>query len=170
VLAINIAAWSGMFCFLAGKQINRKHPSPKVDWTDRGDFLKLLFLFIAIGLAQSVYQFYHIWLCSSFSNDPSKLGRYNGYISALRMSGLAAAFGLDSHKVSFMVEAEVYFIILIVGAVLSLISAYKYTKDTNYGSEDAVIDPHGSTADIDDSVRSSSDSREEVYSIRPQKV
>lgn len=85
------------------------------------------------------------------------------------MSGLAAVFGLDSHKVDFVVEAEVYFTILMVGVILALISAYKYTKDTIYGSEDSVIDPDDSTTVIASSVGSSNDSREEVYSVHLQK-
>jgi hypothetical protein len=168
-LLANIATWSGMFYFLATRPLNRKHPSPKVDWTDNADFLKLLFLFIGLGFSTAMYQFYHIWLCSTFSNDPRKLGRLNGYMSALRLSGMAAAFGIDSHKVSFLIEAEVYFTISMIGIILALISAYMYTTDTNYGSEDLVIPPDDSSIVSASSTSSSHNIGEEIFSVHCQK-
>lgn len=144
-LFVNIATWSGIFYFVSTRHPNRKQPSPRVDWTDSKEFLKLLFLFVALGLSHALYQFYHIWLCSSLSNEPQKLGRLNGYISALRLTGMAASYGLDSYKVDFLVEAEIYFTLLVVGSILSFIAAHRYTTDTNYGSEALVITPEGST-------------------------
>lgn len=155
-----------MFYFLTVNPINRKRPSPKIDWTDNLEFVKVLFLFIAIGLCHALYQFYHIWLCSTLSNEPRKLGRLNGYISALRLTGLAAAYGFDSHKVSFLVEAEVYFTLLMVGSVLSLLAAFKYATDTNYGKEDLVIIPEEPMTDQASSIGSGYDSREIVDSLK----
>lgn len=169
ILLTNIATWSGMFYFLATRRLNRRHPSPKVDWTDNADFLKLLFLFIGLAFSTAMYQFYHIWLCSTFSNDPRKLGRLNGYMSALRLSGLATAYGIDSHKVSFLIEAETYFTISMIGIILALVSAYRYTTDTNYGSEDLVIAPDHSSSISASSTRSSDDVGGEIFSVQPEK-
>lgn len=158
-----------MFYFLATRPLNRNHPSPKVDWTDNADFLKLLLLFIGLGFSTAMYQFYHIWLCSTFSNDPRKLGRLNGYMSALRLSGTATAFGIDSHKVSFLIEAEAYCAISMIGIILALVSAYRYTTDTNYGSEDSVIAPDDSSEIGTSSTRSSQNVSEEIFSVHSRK-
>jgi hypothetical protein len=121
--------------------VNRKGKGPKIDWTDSSNFLGLLGIFLVLGFAYALYMTYHFWLCSSFSNEPSKLGRQYGYITSVRMTGMAVAFGLDSARIPFMAEAQVYFIVMVVGAVLALVSAYRYLRDTKYGEEEGVIVP-----------------------------
>lgn len=170
-LFVNIATWSGIVYFVSTRHFNRKQPSPRVDWTDNGEFLKLLFLFIALGLSHALYQFYHIWLCSSLSNEPRKLGRLNGYISALRLTGAAASYGLDSYKVRFLVEAEIYFTLLMLGSILSLVAAYRYATDTNYGKEDLVITPEDKpSTDQASSTESRYGVGEPPQPVRPSKV
>jgi hypothetical protein len=138
----NIAIWTGLFWFLGTHPVNRKGKHLKLDWTDTTNFLDLLGILFVLGLSFGSYTYYS-WLCSSFSNEPSKLGRSFGYMTAVRMTGLAVAFGLDSSRIPFMVEAQVYFVLIMVGGALALTSSYRYLKDTKYGEEDLVIIPSG---------------------------
>ena len=82
-----------------------------------------------------------MWLCSTFSNEPSNLSRYSGYIEGLKALGLVVAFGIDSNHIAFLTEGAAYFSMMIAGLLLCLISALTYTKDTKYGDEEFVIIP-----------------------------
>lgn len=142
-MLITIAVWTALFWFLGTHPVNRKGKSLKIDWSDPSNFLDLLGIFLVLGLSYAFYLTYHVWLCSSFSNEPSKLGRQYGYLTAMRMTGLAVGFGLDSSRVPFMTEAQVYFVLLVVGGGLALCSSLRYLKDTKYGEEDGVTIPQG---------------------------
>ena len=57
---------------------------------------------------------------------------------------MAVAYGMDSHRLAFMTEAQLYFLLLVVGVILALTSSERYTRNTKYGEEDLVIVPGGS--------------------------
>ncbi len=145
ILLISIAAWVSLFWFLGTHPTHRGHKGLKTDWTDASDYLKLLYIIPALGFSYATYYTFHMWLCSSFSNQPDKLGRQYGYITCVRMTGTAVAYGLDSHRISFLKETTLYFVLIIVGGVLAWGSAWFWLRDSRYGDGDevGVIVPKG---------------------------
>src|ERR1700761_8323973 len=128
-LLATVATWTPLLWFLATHASNRHKPSPKLDWTDSSStFAALLAIFLVLGLSYAMYLTYHVWLCSSFTNEPGKLGRQNGYLTAMRMTGLAVAFGFDSSRVPFLTEAVVYSVVLVVGNAFALTSSWFWLK------------------------------------------
>jgi phage shock protein PspC (stress-responsive transcriptional regulator) len=136
-----IGTWSGIFSFLMTHELDRAKKARGVDWSDGPKFAGLLVIFIFLGSSWAILLGYIQWLCSTFSNEPSKLGRFSGYMEALRALGLAVAFGIDSNSVPFLTEAAAYFSLTVVGLILCVFSAIKYTRDSRYGEEEDVIVP-----------------------------
>lgn len=62
-------------------------------------------------------------------------------MEALRALGFAVAFGIDSNSVPFLTEAAAYFSLAMVGLILCVFSAIKYTRDSRYGEEEDVVVP-----------------------------
>jgi hypothetical protein len=136
-----IGTWSAVFSFLTTHDLDRTKKAWGVDWSNRSRFAGPLIISIFLGSSWAVLQGYIQWLCSTFSNEPSKLGRFSGYIEALRALGFAVAFGIDSNSVSFLTEAAAYFSLAMAGLILCIVSASKYTRDSRYGEEDTVVVP-----------------------------
>jgi hypothetical protein len=139
--ALTLGSSSGLLSFFATHRLNRRKKPPGVDWSDGPAFANLLPLYIFLGISSSVFQSYLMWLCSTFSNEPTILSRYSGYIEALKALGMITAFGIDSNHIAFLTEEVVYFSLNAAGLTLCVISAFAYTRDTKYGDEECVIVP-----------------------------
>jgi hypothetical protein len=50
----------------------------------------------------------------------------------MRVTGLAVACGFDSGRVPFLTEAVVYFVLLVVGNLLALVSTWFWLKISRY--------------------------------------
>jgi hypothetical protein len=136
-----IGTWSAIFTFLTTHDLDRTKKAWGVDWSNGTKFAGPLVIFVFLGSSWAILQGYIQWLCSTFSNEPSKLGRFSGYIEALRALGFAVAFGIDSNSVPFLTEAAAYFSLAMVGLILCVISTSKYTRNSRYGEEENVIVP-----------------------------
>jgi hypothetical protein len=136
-----IGTWSGIFSFLKTHELDRAKKAWGVDWSNRPKFAGPLVMFIFLGSSWAILLGYIQWLCSTFSNEPSKLGRFSGYMEALRALGFAVAFGIDSNSVPFLTEAAAYFSLAMLGLILCVFSAIKYTRDSRYGEEEDVVVP-----------------------------
>lgn len=132
--------WIAMITFLAVNRIDRNDPRG-VDWTDGSAFAGPLVIYMFFGMCYPLFQNFHHWLYSSFSNEPHVLGRYSGYFKGVQAFGTATAFGIDSNHTSLITMAAVYFPLMMVGLSLSAISAYKFVTNTNYGKEAGVVIP-----------------------------
>jgi hypothetical protein len=136
-----IAAWSALLPYLVSSRLDRsKKPNP-VDWTDGTMFSTPFVIYSFLGLSWTLFQGYIIWVVSTFSNEPSKLSRFNGFIEAMRGLGFAISFGIDSNSVAFLIEAATYFPLLIVGLVSCVLSTAWYMTNTEYGNEEKVVVP-----------------------------
>lgn len=82
-----------------------------------------------------------MWVCAAFSNEPSKLSHFSGFVEGTRALGFAVAFGVDSNTVPFLTEAGTYFALLMIGLCCCAISASLYMSDSFYGKEETVIVP-----------------------------
>ena len=136
-----IGPWAALFSFLTTHDLNRHEKAIGVDWRDGSAFSSFIVIYIFLGCSCALFGTYVQWLCSTFSNEPWTLGRFSGYIEALRAAGLATAFAVDSDSVSFLTESGIYFSLLMAGSTLSLFAAYRYTKNSKYGEEENVIVP-----------------------------
>lgn len=141
VFTIIGGTWIAMIAFLASNNFDRNGTSPSVDWTETSRFAGPFVIYIFFGACYPLFQNFHHWTYSTFSNEPHILGRYSGYFKGVQAWGTATAFGIDSHGVAFLHEAVAYFVLMIVGLALSTTSIYKYTTNTNYGVEDGVVIP-----------------------------
>jgi hypothetical protein len=136
-----LASWAPLLWFVHTRDVDRIEEPPSIDWTNTSHFVTLAIIYLYLGASFAVFQSYLHWLCSTFTNRPTILSRFSGYIEGLKALGLVTAFAIDSQNTHFMTEANMYFSLLIVGAVASLVAALKYTEDSNYGTEDNVILP-----------------------------
>jgi hypothetical protein len=141
-----------MFWFLASHDLDRNKKPWGVDWNDRHNLVALLPIYICIGCCWAMFQGYIQWLVATFSNEPSRLGRFSGYLESLRALGFAVAFGIDSNSVAFITEAAAYFSLTIAGLILCGVSAYLYTMETEYGKEEDVIVPEAFEPAVDASM------------------
>ena len=136
-----IVPWAATFSFLTRHDLDRSKKPSGIDWSSGSGFAEPLAIFIFLGCSFAILQGYLQWLCSTFSNEPSTLARFSGYVEAMKALGLGTAFGIDSNDTPFLNESVAYFALIMIGLVLSLISASKYTLDTKYGKEETVIIP-----------------------------
>ena len=132
--------WIAMITFLSVNKIDRNDPRG-VDWTDGSAFAGPLVIYMFFGMCYPLFQNFHHWLYSTFSNEPHILARYSGYFKGVQAFGTATAFGIDSRKTPLINMGAAYFPLMMVGLILSAISAFKYTTNTNYGKEVGVIVP-----------------------------
>lgn len=132
--------WIAMITFLSVNKIDRNDPRG-VDWTDGSTFAGPLVIYMFFGMCYPLFQNFHHWLYSTFSNEPHILARYSGYFKGVQAFGTATAFGIDSRKTPLINMGAAYFPLMMVGLTLSTISAVKYTTNTNYGKEAGVIVP-----------------------------
>lgn len=130
-----------MMTFLSVNHVDRNDKPEAVDWTDTGRFAGPFVIYILFGACYPIFQNFHHWTYSTFSNEPHVLGRYSGYFKGAQAFGTATAFGIDTHGVQFIREAGAYFGMMIVGLALSMVSVYLYTTDTKYGEEEGVVVP-----------------------------
>lgn len=132
--------WIAMMSFLAINKIDR-NTTYGVDWTDGTTFAGPFVIYMFFGMCYPIFQNFHHWLYSTFSNEPHVLGRYSGFFKGVQAFGTATAFGIDSRKAPLINMGAAYFPMMMVGLTLSAISAYKYTTNTNYGKEEGVVIP-----------------------------
>lgn len=142
IVSISLAGtWSALLQYLITHHLDRGKKPHGVDWTSGLEFSWLLVLYSFLGTSWAIFQGYIIWVVTTFSNEPSKLSRFSGFIEAMRGLGFAISFGIDSTGVAFLTEAATYFSLLIVGLVFSVLSSAWYMKNTEYGKEAKVVVP-----------------------------
>ncbi len=141
VVAVVIGGtWIAMITFLGINKIDR-NTTYGVDWTGGTTFAGPFVIYMFFGMCYPLFQNFHHWLYSTFSNEPHVLGRYSGFFKGVQAFGTATAFGIDSRKAPLINMGAAYFPMMMVGLMLSAVSAYKYTTNTNYGKEEGVVIP-----------------------------
>jgi hypothetical protein len=138
-----IATWSAMIWFLSSHPINRHKTPHNVDWNDGSKFSFLLVIYAFFGFCWAIFQGYIVWVVSTFSNEPSKLSHFSGFVEGMRALGFAVAFGIDSNSVAFLSEAGAYFALFLLGLGFCAFSAGRYMSDSIYGTEEKVVIPEG---------------------------
>lgn len=133
--------WIAMVSFLTVNHINRNHSPEGVDWTDTTKFAGPFVIYIFFGACYPIFQNFHQWTYSTFSNKPHILARYSGYFKGLQAFGSATAFGIDMHEAQFIHEAGAYFGMMMVGLCFTTVSISRYTTNTTYGQEEGVVVP-----------------------------
>jgi hypothetical protein len=136
-----IATWTSLIWFLISHPIDRQGSPLRVDWKDGSKFSHLLVIWFFLGSCWAIFQGYIVWLVSSFSNEPSRLSHYSGFVEGMRALGFAVAFGIDSHSSPFLSEMGMVFGLMLAGLVLCVVSATLYTTDSFYGAEERVVVP-----------------------------
>lgn len=135
-----IGPWAALLWYLTTHDLDRRQSPPTVDWTNSAS-ISLLLIFGFLGFSWATYQVFTSWLLATFSNDPDVLSRYSGYLEAVRSTGFAVAFGIDSGKTPFLTEAIAYFSLTMSGLALEVVAAKLFTTNSEYGREDNVVIP-----------------------------
>lgn len=138
VAALLIGSHSGLLFFLATHSIDRHKAPLGVDWNHGSEFVSLLVIYIFIGFSSYVFQNYILWLLATFTNDPTVLSLFSGYVEALKALGVMSSFAIDSKHTPFLIEEISYFSLNVVGLVLCFVSAILYTRDKNYEEESSI--------------------------------
>ncbi|KAH6607063.1 hypothetical protein Trco_003376 [Trichoderma cornu-damae] len=133
--------WIAMVSFLVVNDIDRDEAPRAIDWTETTKFAGPFVTYMLFGACYPIFQNFHHWTYSTFSNEPHVLGRYSGYFKGFQAFGTATAFGIDTHGVQFIREAGAYFGIMAAGLALTMVSVYFYTTNTRYGQEEGVVIP-----------------------------
>ncbi|KAE9369253.1 MFS general substrate transporter [Stipitochalara longipes BDJ] len=141
VAALLLGSHSGLLWFLATHTINRQKAPFGIDWSDGNAFGNLLVVYIFVGFSSNVFQNYLLWLLATFTNDPTVLSLFSGYIEALKAMGVLTSFAIDSKRTSFLTEEISYFALNVVGLVVCTVSAVLYTRDSIYEEERSMIVP-----------------------------
>ncbi|KAL4778894.1 major facilitator superfamily domain-containing protein [Aspergillus varians] len=157
--------WIAMTTFLTVNDIHRD-VARGVDWTDGSSFAGPLVIYMFFGMCYPLFQNLHHWLYSTFSNEPHVLARYSGFFKGVQAFGTATAFGIDSRKTPFLIQNAVYFPLMMIGLLLSTVSAYKYTSNTNYGKESGVVIPASIERELKDCPNGEEFHGEEVSALK----
>jgi hypothetical protein len=107
--AFIIGTNSSLISFLGTHNLSRRKPAPGVDWKDGSEFTKLLIPYIFLGFTFYIFQNYLVRLLATFTNEPTIITRYSGYLEALKALGLIVAFVINSNKTPFLTEVVSYF-------------------------------------------------------------
>nr|XP_031862204.1 uncharacterized protein CI109_002167 [Kwoniella shandongensis]KAA5529276.1 hypothetical protein CI109_002167 [Kwoniella shandongensis] len=142
VVIIQIAGWCAWLGWLSGRNRDRNIPGPGLDWSsNKSEWAKPFGVYIIIGLMAPTMRNFTLYMCSIASNDPSKQSRYAGILHAFPQAGLAVSFGIDSTKVPYLWEGTGFFIATMLSLGLAFVGVWKYTGETLYGTEEAVVVP-----------------------------
>jgi hypothetical protein len=138
VAALLLGSHSGLLYFLTTRNLNRHKTPLGIDWNDGIEFIGLLVIYVFIGSSSYVFQNYLLWLLATFTNDPSVLSLFSGYVEAMKALGVLSSFAIDSKRTSFLTEEILYFSLNVVGLALCFVSANLYTRDANFGEGSTV--------------------------------
>jgi hypothetical protein len=138
---IAVATWAAILWFLSSHNVDRQKKPPGVDWKDGPKFSHLFVIYTFFGFSWAIFQGYITWLFSTFSNEPSKLSYFSGFVEGMRQLGFVIAFAVDSRSTPFLTEVTAYFPLTLVGLILCAFSASRYTLDSTYGIEEKVVVP-----------------------------
>jgi hypothetical protein len=141
VSALILGSHSGLVSFLATHAIDRKMKPLSIDWTSGGAFTGLLVVYIFVGISSYVFQNYLLWLLATFTQDPSTLSNYSGYVEALKALGVIVSLSIDSKHTAFLTEEIFYFSLLVAGTVLCILSSLRHARDVDLEEDESVIPP-----------------------------
>ncbi|KAK2972813.1 hypothetical protein RJ640_028341 [Escallonia rubra] len=116
---------------------SRKDPLPtKLDFKDSGsDFAGPFVLYFSYGLLDAMFQSMVYWVIGALANDSEVLSRYNGFYKGVQSAGAAVAWQIDTHKVTFMTELTVNWVLTSISYPLLVLLVMLAVKDNDAADE-----------------------------------
>ncbi|KAL2654037.1 hypothetical protein R1flu_022165 [Riccia fluitans] len=135
LLVIATSTWGGGYAFQ--RNFTRRSVSllmsneQKIDLTDSRRFAGPVTLYTSYGFFDALWQTYCYWIMGSLTNDTRKAARYSGFYKAVQNAGAALGGQVDAHKVSFMNQLVVNWVILTYGCVSAYLVARTVTSSSD---------------------------------------
>ncbi|KAK3042806.1 hypothetical protein RJ639_001079 [Escallonia herrerae] len=115
---------------------SRKHLPTKLDFKDSGsDFAGPFVLYFSYGLLDAMFQSMIYWVIGALANDSEVLSRYNGFYKGVQSAGAAVAWQVDTHKVTFMSELTVNWVLTSISYPLLVLLVMLAVKDNEAADE-----------------------------------
>ncbi|KAI0063052.1 MFS general substrate transporter [Artomyces pyxidatus] len=107
----------------------------KLDIYDRR-YIGRVFLYIACGLLDAMWQTTAYWMMGAMSNDPAKLAYFTGFYKSIQSAGAAGVWRADAVKIPYMSLFISTWVLLVAGLVFALPMIHLRVKDhTEYEDE-----------------------------------
>lgn len=134
-----IAAWIWE-CVRVRNYDRSNPPTDPVDWSDP-EFAAGFILFVLNWTSSALWQYIMLYFLGCFTNDPRKAANNAGVFRCFVSVGEAVAFGVDSRKVSYLIQAAVILVLYFSGFCAMGYLAIFTIEDSRYFQEDEVTIP-----------------------------
>lgn len=149
---LGTAIWGGGLANQLGYK--RGDEPKKLDFKDSGsDFAGPFVLYFGYGLLDAMFQSMVYWVIGALADDSAILSRYTGFYKGVQSAGAAVAWQVDTHKVSFMSELVVNWVLCTISyplLVVLVILAVKDEKKVEDGTSKEVALPGAIPESMDD--------------------
>ncbi|KAK4570955.1 hypothetical protein RGQ29_029707 [Quercus rubra] len=134
VALLGTAIWGGGLANQRRYSIN--DPLPPLDFKDSGrDFAGPFVLYFSYGLLDAMFQSMVYWVIGALADDSEILSRYVGFYKGVQSAGAAAAWQVDTQKVSYMSQLIVNWSLTTISYPLLLILVLLAVKDNHKDEE-----------------------------------
>ncbi|RDX97391.1 UNC93-like protein 2, partial [Mucuna pruriens] len=106
------------------------HLPQKLDFIHSGSrFAGPFLLYFAFGLLDAMFQTLLYWVIGALPHDSHNLARYSGFFKGIQSAGAAVAWQVDEHKVSFMSQLIVNWVLTTISYPLLFVLVMLSVKD-----------------------------------------
>lgn len=127
---LGTAIWGGGLANQLGYK--RGDEPKKLDFKDSGsDFAGPFVLYFGYGLLDAMFQSMVYWVIGALADDSAILSRYTGFYKGVQSAGAAVAWQVDTHKVSFMSQLVVNWVLCTISYPLLVVLVILAVKDDN---------------------------------------
>lgn len=119
-----------------------RHSPPEVplDWNDPA-FAPIFILFMLTWVSSALFQYIIMYFLGCFTNQPRMAANNAGVFRGFLAVGEAIAFGVDSRKVAYIIEAGIILGFYALGCLTMGYLALFVIGETKYFTEDEVTIP-----------------------------
>ncbi|XP_076929743.1 UNC93-like protein 1 [Bidens hawaiensis] len=115
-----------------------------LDFKNSGsDFAGPFVLYFSYGLLDAMFQSMIYWVIGALADDSVILSRYVGFYKGIQSAGAAVAWQVDTHKVPYMTQLVVNWVLTTISYPLLALLVIKGVKDENNVAEDDEQAPSG---------------------------
>ncbi|KAJ7507441.1 MFS general substrate transporter [Mycena galericulata] len=125
-------------------------PEDRIDFSEKR-YIGRVFLYIAFGFLDAMWQTSVYWMMGAMSNDPSKLAYFTGFYKSIQSAGAAGAWRADAINTPYINMFASTWALCTAGLLFALPMIYLRVKD-HTDLEDEVVarmDEHGNIIPTD---------------------
>ncbi|KAJ6553314.1 major facilitator superfamily domain-containing protein [Mycena capillaripes] len=119
-------------------------PEDRIDFSEK-QYVGRVFLYIAFGSLDAMWQTNVYWMMGAMSNDPKKLAYFTGFYKSIQSAGAAGVWRADAILVPFMNVFASTWALCATGLLFALPMIYLRVKDHTDLEDEAIarMDEHG---------------------------